>query len=523
MVTSSPGSVNVTTTVDLDVTDPSSVGTWQFRVTDGRAAVQPWFKSGVVLALADPNQSLRSDSETEVPVRLVRSDGTAVDPAIYSLEGPTAEAAAGGPVTVTSLGEEGWVLTVPPVDTAALPTSRLLSVTLGLTSKPNGVQLETLEQIFDLTATLAPSYPPVLSKELTFPKADTTGPATASLAVKGSSTGPSAVCVGAMSFKGPTGPLPLAPVAGTLDAANCLNLEQDEQRDIEFSTEVTELADGQATGAVSLELRGSQPSDPVVTMQVPAVMSLERPTNPLPATLWVFVLMLVAAAVPIVIVGLLGRRVLAKFTSGDLRYISVPVVVRSNSDGDWSVSTAGVGGLAVDPATVKWQSVPEDARQVTLNGAPLEFDANFEFIRTRSLGPIRRFPVLSVRASATAKLTAAGDLVMASNRNPFTHNGRKAPASLRLDECWFLIASRARVVAAQEGGTLEAQLVAIGKGHKFPDPDVSERAVPVLVTRMVEEMRRHIGSHPSETPESPVTVTPAQDHGKRPPESKLPW
>ena len=536
-VTASSGTTNVTTTVDLDVTDPANLGTWRFQVTQGRADVRPWLKSGTALALGDPNQTLRADSATEVPVRLVRADGSGVDPAIYNLQGPTAQASAGGPVTVASRGADGWVLTVPPVETPTLPTSRLLGVTLGLTSKPNGVRLETLEQSFDLTTTLAPSYPLVPSKELTFPRADKVGPVTASLIVKGSSAGPSQVCVGAMSLKGPLGPLPLAPVPGTLDAANCLALDKDQQRDIAFATDVTEMADGQATGAVSLELQGSQPSDPVVTMQVPATMALERPPKPWWAFLLLVLLMLLAAAVPIIIVGFLGKRVLAKFTSGDLRTINVPVQLQKNADGDWSATITGRGDLAVSASNVTWQQVPADQRRVALTGAPIVFDANFEFIRTRSLGPIRRFPVLSVRASATATFTGAGDYVMASNRNPFSFDGRKAPASLRLDECWFLIAPSAAAATIEETGTVQAELVAIGKGEEFPDPDVHKRVLPLIVTRMVDAMRRTAGPRPGSStqqdpawsPDQPSPVTTPSPVGSAPtsdqvaPDPDDPW
>lgn len=519
-VSTSSGTANPSTTVDLDVTDPANVGTWRFEVADGRADVQPWLKSGTRLALADPNQTLRADGATEVPVRLVREDGSGVDPATYNLDGPRAEAAGGGPVTVTSRGADGWVLTVPPVQTPTVPTSRSLGVTLGLKSKPSDERLETLEQIFELTTKLDPSYP-VVASELTFPRADKTGPVTASLPVQGSVKGATKVCVGAAELRGPTGPLTLAPVPGTLDANNCLPLAIDERREIAFSTDVAEVADGLASGLVPMQLHPVQASDPVVTMQIPAALPLTRPPNIGPALLWIFLLMLAAAAVPIIIVGVLGKRALAKFTSGDVRCVYVPVDLSRNADGDWSATSPGLGILAVDPGEVRWQQVQQDAREVALAGAPLAFVANFEFIRTRSIGPIRRFPVLSVRASATATYTGVGGRVMASNRNPFSFDAVKAPASLRLEECWFLIADRSAVAAAQESGNMQAQLVAIGTGADFPAQDLPKRVLPVLVTRMVDEMQRLAGSPRAEAPGSPVSVPPDPDP-YRPPDSRDP-
>lgn len=68
---------------------------------------------------------------------------------------------------------------------------------------------------------------------------------------------------------------------------------------------------------------------------------------------------------------------------------------------------------------------------------------------------------------------------------------------------------------------MQAQLVAIGTGADFPAQDLPKRVLPVLVTRMVDEMQRLAGSPRAEAPGSPVSVPPDPDP-YRPPDSRDP-
>ena len=122
-------------------------------------------------------------------------------------------------------------------------------------------------------------------------------------------------------------------------------------------------------------------------------------------------------------------------------------------------------------------------------------------MRSRSLGALR-VPWLAVDASATAHLMRPDARVLASNANPYELGPGRAPANLRLERNWFLVA-RASEVDPQEG--FDAQLIAFGMGPGFPHAEMSDRTPTVLVERMVHALRRAA----RETPSVPASPQPA--------------
>jgi hypothetical protein len=173
----------------------------------------------------------------------------------------------------------------------------------------------------------------------------------------------------------------------------------------------------------------------------------------------------------------------------------VPVTVHKDSGGDYSLRSPGKTMLDIDPTELRYRAVPANSRVVEVAG--LRLSTNFKFMRSRSMGALR-VPWLAVDASATAHLMRSDARVLASNANPYELGPGRAPANLRLERSWFLVA-RSSEVDPEEG--FDAELIAFGMGPGFPHAEMSDRTPTVLVERMVHALRRAARETPS--PASP--------------------
>ena len=480
------------TQIDLDVSDPANVGSWTLQVTGGEAWIETWYSPEAAFVLNDPEQTVSAEQATDVAITLQHRDGSLVDLDDYRT-GTLTASVAGTPVSVDETDSSTWTIEVPPVSGAVLPRTRVLDVSMALTTTPSDIELTPIEQQFSLPVTTSAAYPQVLSEELRFPDVSQAGTVTTGLQVQGAQTGPSEVCITSTSFSGPSGPLDLSATD------KCVKLEANETSTIEFAVAPDEVVDGQVAGTVDVELRSARSGDEPLTVQVPANMGMSRPVDTVKFTLLGILFVLLAISLPLLIVYLIGRWVLAKFVPRDLRYCVVPVTVHKNSGGDYSLRSPGQSMLDIDPTELRWRAVPANSREVEVAG--LRLSTNFKFMRSRSLGALR-VPWLAVDASATAHLMRPDARVLASNANPYELGPGRAPANLRLERNWFLVA-RASEVDPEEG--FDAQLIAFGMGPGFPHAEMSDRTPTVLVERMVHALRRAA----RETPSVPASPQPA--------------
>ncbi len=304
------------------------------------------------------------------------------------------------------------------------------------------------------------------------------------------------VCITGSTFKGPDGDV------GLTGPAECVELAANETRTIEFTASPPQIVDGQVSGTVDVQLVSARSGDEPLTVQVPVSMAMSRPVDTAKATLLAGLFILLAIAVPLLIVYLIGRWVLARFVPRDLRYCVVPVTIHKATGGDYSLRSAGHPMLDIDPTQLRWRQVRANSRELEVAG--LRLTTNFKFLRSRSFGSLR-IPWLAVDASATAHLQRRAGWVLVSNANPYVLGPGQAPASLRLERNWFL-AARVDDVDPDEG--FHAELIAFGMGPRFPQAEMSDRTPTVLVNRMVHALRKAARDAPHGQPElQPVGQT----------------
>lgn len=465
------------TQIDLDVSDPANVGAWTLQVTGGEAWIETWYSPEATFVLGDPQQTVSAEQETDVALELQHRDGTPVDISDYTTDGVTASVS-GTAVTVDEGDDSTWNVQVPAISGGVVPRKRPLDVAVTLKTRPSGIELAPIEQQFSLPVTTSAAYPQVLSEQLRFADVSEAGNVTTGLQVQGAQAGPSQVCVTSTTFSGPNGTVELAP------GAECVDLAANETRTIEFTASPSKIVDGQVTGTVDVQLRSARSGDDPLTVQVPASMGLSRPVDTVKFTLLGILFVLLAICIPLLIVYLIGRWVLAKFVPRDLRYCVVPVTVHKTTGGDYSLRSPGQAALDIDPRELRYRQVSANSREVEAGG--LRLTTNFRFLRSRSIGSLR-VPWLAVDASATAQLQHASGRVLVSNANPYELGPGRAPANLRLERNWFL-AARADDVDPEEG--FDAELIAFGMGPGFPHAEMSDRTPTVLVERMVHALRK---------------------------------
>lgn len=475
------------TQVDLDVSDPTNAGSWTLQATGGQTWIETWYSPEASLVLDDPQQTVSAEQASEVDVTLRHKDGSPVDMAEYSTGGLTASAS-GTALRVQQGDGATWTVEVPPLSGGVIARKRVLDVSVTLKTTGSGIELAPIEQQFSLPVTTSAAYPQVLSDELRFPDVTQPGAVSAGLQVRGAQTGPSRVCIASTSFAGPDGAVDLT------SGSQCVDLAASETRTVQFTATPRTIADGQVSGTVDVQLRSARAGDKPLTVQVPASMGLSRPVDTVKFTLLGVLFVLLAVSLPLLIVYLIGRWVLAKFVPRDLRYCVVPVTVHKTAAGEYSLHSSGTAALDIDPTELRWRSVPANSRGVEVAGLRLTTD--FKFLRSRSLGAVR-VPWLAVDASATAQLQRTTGRVLVSNANPYELGPGRAPANLRLERNWFLTA-RVEDVDPEEG--FDAELIAFGMGPGFPHAEMSDRTPTVLVERMVNALRRAARETPAAAP-----------------------
>lgn len=477
-------SAGAATQVDLDTTDSESSGTWRVRVDEGEAWVEAWLSPELSFVLTNPSQTVSAEEGTDVAIALQRRDGSATEPKDFKFEGPTARV---GDEEVEVSQESGteWLVTVPPVTSGNVPRRRLLSVELGLQTRPSGVPLQPLTQVFSLPVTTSAAYPRVVTDELTFPDVTEAGVVSADLELVGASTGRSQVCLEQSTFAGPNGDVPLVPLAGILDDSGCMDLAPDEQRVLPFEARPEIITDGQVSGTIDVRLVSARTTDRPLTVSVPTSLAMSRPIDAVKFSLLLALLVLAAVLLPLLIALLLGKWLLARFADGSVPYVDVPVEVVTDGSDRISLRSFGSASLDIPATEIRVARVNGQPRSVSVEG--LVFEARFQFWRRRKVGPLRSLPMPNVDAFAVARLKDGSGRCIASNVDPFALGGNSAPASLRLERNWFLIASAFDVDATKP---FPARLVAFGMTSGFPQEEMRQRTPSVQVERVVHALIR---------------------------------
>jgi len=472
------------TQVDLDTTDSRSSGIWRVRVEEGEAWVEAWLSPELTFVLRNPQQTVSAEEGTDVAVVLQRRDGSAIDPKDFEFAGPTAEVGDQDAKVEQESGAE-WQVTVPPVTSGNVPRRMLLSIQLGLQTKPSGVTLQPLTQTFSLPVTTSAAYPQVITEELTFPDVTTAATVSAALDVVGASTGPSQICLEQSTFTGPTGEVALEPVAGSLNESGCMDLAPNEQRSLSFEARPETIADGQVSGTIDLRLVSARPTDRPLTLSVPTSLAMSRPIDAVKFSLLLALLVLAAVLLPLLIALVLGKWLLARFADGSVPYVDVPVEVVTDGGDRISLRSRGSASLDIPATEIRVARVSGQPRSVSIEG--LVFEARFQFWRRRKVGPFGSLPMPNIDAFAVARLKDGSGRCIASNLDPFALDGDSAPASLRLERNWFLTASAFEVDPAKP---FPARLVAFGMTSGFPQEEMRQRTPSVQIERVVHALIR---------------------------------
>lgn len=448
---------------DLDLRGTDASGEWTLAVLQGKARVGIFLQSSVQVALADTGQRLNGDAATEVPLRLtVAGTGKPVDPDVYGSFDVVGIIDSGTEIPARRNGQD-WVIDVPAPPTGDLPSSRLLTVRVNAVTKPSGLTLQPIIRQFEMPVSVSAAYPSILSSELQLSPVAGEGTTSGELLFRGSALGPTSVCATSVTLAGPEG----QPDVELQPDRECLDLGADEEGSLTFTAPVNAVSDGSMRGEANVTLNGYRPEDAPVTFTVPARLGIERPIDE--GVRWGLVLLLLALSIvlPLLIVYLLGRHLLARFTPLSrtvCRVISVPVTVTYDGEESRLLREGRPIWLTYEDAQRRVPPVPSGAEQ--WNVPPLKFSTSFEFMGLRKpKGRLFRrvkVPVLSLQPSAVASLTSTGQ-VLTSPRNPFVR-GDGAPSGLSPESEWFLVfnvADLQRLKANEdheETGTINAQL-----------------------------------------------------------------
>ncbi|WP_193509113.1 VWA domain-containing protein [Cryobacterium sp. BB736] len=355
-------------TADVTFADPDIESVeWRLAADPaGTTVVDLYYFWGASLLIEPPSHLFVGETST-VSFRLIHSDGSVLDPAIYdsfdlllSLDGVqrTARPSSGG----------SWSLDIDLPTTEATPTVQIEATARAYTS-PNRLSLGPLTASMELATSLPPSFPTVSPSRLTLPTIVGEDAVVGTLTIAGSERGATRACFNESAINSPES----AGTATFTSALDCIDVPQGETVMVEFNLSTERPADGRIDGVLPITLEAVDASD-TVTLNVPFSTTMVRPVNE-PLRLLFTALFVVLALAVVWLTAEAARRMSDKFILGlDARVASIEAVATPaglrRSDGR--------GGSLLD-AAFDFQPVGMDKRRrlSSFSAGGLDFRRSF--------------------------------------------------------------------------------------------------------------------------------------------------